>query len=433
MAPGGRSVGARPYPPRVTTSPPSGRLTPRRTAALVLLGFASGLPATLVDTLSAWATDAGLDKTAVARLSLLALPFALKFVWAPLLDRWRPPLLARRRLGWAVVAQALLVVTLLVLGATSPVAETAAFAAAGVALAFLSASQDIAIDGWRADLLTGADRGPGTSAFVGAWRLAMVVGGAGVIWLATRGGFGFAGAFRAMAVLMAAGIAASLLAPAPEREAPPAPTLRAAIVEPFRELLARPDGKLVLLFVLLFRIPDPLAGSVTVPFLKNAVGFEMADIGAVRGGIGVAAGIAGALAGGFVVRRLGIRNALWAVGALQAASNLGFWWLGRQGPDHGAFVAVAVTESVCNGLTAAGFLAYLISQCDPRHSGTQIALFTSLAVVAGRVAGAYAGEFVDALGWGGFFVASAAAGLPGMLCIPWLRIPDGDAVEPGGT
>jgi PAT family beta-lactamase induction signal transducer AmpG len=405
-------------------------LTPGRTAALVLLGFASGLPATLVDTLSAWATDAGLDKTDVARLSLLALPFALKFVWAPLLDRWRPPILTRRRLGWAAVAQAATAVVLVVLAAASPAQDTALFAAVGLALAFLSASQDIAIDGWRADLLTGDDRGPGTSAFVGAWRLAMVVGGAGVIWIATKGGLGFAGAYRAMAVLVALGIAATVLAPAPEREAPPAPTLRAAVVEPFRELLARTDGKLVLLFVLLFRVPDPLAGSVTVPFLRNAVGFEMADIGAVRGGIGVAAGIAGALAGGFVVRRLGIRNALWVVGALQAASNLGFWWLGRQGADHGAFVAVAVVESVCNGLTAAGFLAYLISQCDPRHSATQIALFTSLAVVAGRVTGAYAGELVDLLGWGGFFVASAAAGLPGMLCIPWLRIPDGRADVP---
>lgn len=385
---------------------------------MAALGFASGLPYALTTTtLQQWFVDAGVDIATIGLFSLVGLPYVLKVLWAPLLDRYTFPLLGRRR-GWLLVAQSLLVFAILTMSLVDPAGKLSVVAVVTLGVAFLSASQDIVADAYRADVLPPEQRGPGAATFVSGYRVAMLLTGAIVLILVDKKILNWSAVYALAAGMMAFGIIATLLAPEPADPGRPPGTLADAIVLPLLDFLRRPGGSLVLMFVLLFRLPDTTAGVITGPFLRE-IGFSKSDIGWYRQFVGGAVTIVAALVGGGVVTRIGNVRSLWLFGALQAASNVGFWFLATQRtPQLGALVPVLVIESFCGGLVTAGFFVFLMNQCRAKYSATQYALLSSVMAVAGIVIGSYTGHLVEAIGYPNFFLITVLLGLPGLFLLP---------------
>ena len=400
----------------------------RRAAALLGLGFASGLPAMLTQTtLQAWLKDMKVDLKTIGLFSVVTLPYTLKFVWAPFMDRFVPPVLGRRR-GWLLVTQALLILAIALLGAAgtsgSP-AGLATLAAIALLVAFLSASQDIVADAYRTDVLPVAELAAGAAVFVTGYRVGLIAATSGALELSAHTSWG--NVYLVMAALMAVGLVATALAPQPAREAAPA-SLDEAVVQPLVQFIRRPGAVFVLCFIVLFKLPDVVAKVMALPMLKD-LGFDNQEIGRVQQGLGLLVTIVGALVGGGVVARLGLIRSLWLFGVLQAVSNLGYLVLALLGKNYAAMVAVIAVENFCGGLVTAGFVAYLMSQCDTRYSAFQYALLTSLMAFAGTWAGAPTGYVVERVGYTWFFILSVACGVPGMLMLLWL--PDTRDQSPG--
>lgn len=395
-----------------------------RTAALVGLGFASGLPNGVVgDPLKAWLTDSGVNVADIGLFALVSFPYVFKFLWAPLLDRYALPLLGRRR-GWLAAFQACLALTVAVAAIVGPHGSNLSLlpiAIAGIVIVFLSASLDIVADAYRADVLPPDERASGAATFVMGYRIATIVGTAGAMWLASR--VGWPAAFLCLAVLMASTVLITLLAPEPPAAAPQ--SLREALVEPVHNFVQRtgPAALLVVAFTLLFRLPDVLGNEVVIPLLRDHLKFSLDEIGAIRQMLGFFVTILGALAGGLIVPKLGMMRSLWLFGALQAASNLGFWYLAGREQNLTAFVVVTVIENFCGGLVAAGFVAYLMSLCDPRYSAAQYAVLSAIVAATRLLFAPYSGVIVQSQGYVNFYLLSAAAGLPGMLLLFFLRLP----------
>jgi PAT family beta-lactamase induction signal transducer AmpG len=351
----------------------------------------------------------------------------LKFVWAPLLDRYAPPILGRRR-GWLVVAQVLVGLAIAAMAAIDPSSSLAGVAAAALALAFFSATQDIVADGYRADVLPERELGSGNAVFVTGWRIGYLASGAGVLWLVGRSMASWPLAYLFASMAMAVGIVTTLCAPEPE--APPrTESFRESVVAPFRGFFAQRGGWLVLLFAMIFKLPDAVVGPLSVPFMQK-LGIAKEDIATVRQGLGILFTVAGTLVGGGIVARLGVWRSLWVFAVAQALSNLGFWALARTGPQLDVMTCVIAVENFCAGLTTSGFLAFLMSRCDRRFSATQFALLTSLMAFGATAIGSVSGAIQEALGWEGFFAASVLAGVPGMLMLPLVR--DGRDAEDTG-
>lgn len=399
----------------------------RRVGVLAALGFASGLPIALTgDVLQQWLKSANIDRTTIGWLTLLALPYRLKFIWAPAMDRFTPPLLGRRR-GWLLITQLALIAAIVWLSTCDPSSSLQMLAIAAVAVAFCSASQDIVADAYRADVLPENERGPGASLFVTGYRVAMLASGAGILMLVGKGIAGWNTALLLSAALMAVGLVATLLAENPppaakvadHRTAGWAAAFEATVLRPLLDFFARPGGILVLLFVLLFRLPDQIANAVTGVFLRD-INISVDQIGTIRNGLGMFVTIAGALVGGGMITRLGLRRSLWVFAILQAVSNAGFLLLAKVGANYPAFVAVIVVENFCGGLVTAGFFVFLMNQCRAEFSATQYALLSSLFALPGLVAGPVGFGMVERLGYFWFFAISIAFALPGVMLLPFV-------------
>jgi PAT family beta-lactamase induction signal transducer AmpG len=402
----------------------------RRFLALLLLGLSSGLPLTLSgDLLSAWLTDTGFDPAKIGLLGLAGLPYAFKFLWSPLADRFVPPWLGRRR-GWMAATQLSLIAAILLLSMTDPARSLLAVGAAATLVAFLSATQDIVIDAWRVDILDPEQRGPGAAISVTGYRFGMIASSAGALILVGRFHISWPVACRLVAAGMTIGLIGVWLAEEPLVESVPR-TLRDAVVTPLLELLHRNNGRgdrgstggsggsgrwLILLFVLIFKLPEHLANAMSLPFLLK-IGFAKEQIGAVRQGLGVAVTIVGALLGGLLVRRWGIWKSLWIFGVLHSVSNIAFLTLAETGPRSGALVGVITVENLCIGLTTAGFTAWMIGQCDTRFSAFQFALLSGIMALGRVLASPLGGWMAQQLGWPGYFTVSALFGLPGLLLL----------------
>lgn len=398
----------------------------RKMAALLFLGFASGLPLYLTSqTLQAWMTVEGVDLTTIGLFALVGLPYTLKFVWAPLLDRFVPPLLGRRR-GWLLVLQVTLALAIAVMALHDPREALVLLAVNALLVAFLSASQDIAADAYRTDVLEARETGAGASLFVMGYRAALLVTGALALVYADR--WGWPAVYAALGLLMLLGVAATLFAPEPVRAVRPPETFAEAVVGPFREFVGRLGpgyAALVLLFIVLYRLCDSLGLAMTTPFLLQT-GFTQTEVGAVRGGIGLAAVVLGALMGGALVVRLGLNRAIWISGILAVASNLAYYALalaGREpgsGPGQGLglMTGAVVVESFCQGMLGASFVAFLMSLCNARFSATQYALLSSAFALTNTLLAAPTGRLAEVLGWPTFFVITVAAGIPGLLLLP---------------
>jgi PAT family beta-lactamase induction signal transducer AmpG len=387
-------------------------------AGLLLLGFSSGLPLYLTKTtLQAWMTTAGVSLTAIGVFSLLNAPYSLKFVWSPLLDRFVPPFLGRRR-GWILITQILLLISIALMSLHDPKAGLKALGINALVIAFLSASQDIGIDAYRTDILTQRELGPGTSVYVLGYRIALILTGWLALVLADR--LSWPTTYVVMSTLMIIGVVTTLRVREPVlRDAKPK-TMTEAVVLPFREFFQRSglgSGILVLLFIVLYKLPDSLTDNMKTSFLLKT-GFSQSEIGAVLGFAGIVATIAGGLLAGWVIARIGVNKSLWAFAVFQAASNISYYVLALAGKSHGLMVTAVVTENLGVGIVSAGLLAFMMSVCNKRFSATQFALLSSLMAASRDIIVAPAGKIADSLGWPGFFLTTIASAAPALLLLP---------------
>lgn len=398
--------------------PAAGAARARRLGAVAALGFASGLPFALSHgTLQAWLATLGVDIRVIGLYGLVGLPYTLKFLWAPMLDRWRPPWLGRRR-GWMLAMQLAAALALAAIAASDPAVDPAAVALLALLLVFASATQDIAIDAWRADVLAPAERGAGAALGVAGYRIGLVVSGAGALVLAAH--MGFAAVYGLMAGLMAATALASLAAPAAPSVHGPVDLLQ-AYRDPLLQFLRRPDALALIALVILYKLGDAFAVSLTSAFLIGAAGYDTQTVGIVGKGFGLAVTILGGLSGGAIMFRLRLYRALMLFGVLQAITNLGYLALVHAGPDTAALAAVIGLDNLAAGMGSAAFVALLMACCDARYSAAQFALLTALAALGRELLGPTAGFLVDAWGWQIFFLASFGAALPGLVLLRRLR------------
>ena len=386
----------------------------RRVAWLLPLGFASGLPLALTTgTLQAWATVEGLDLKTIGLLTLVGSAYTLKFVWAPLMDRFVPPFLGRRR-GWMLLTQLLLIGAIAAMGSLSPRDAIVALAAMAVVVAFFSASQDIAFDAYRTDVLGTTQRGAGAAVSVLGYRLAMLVSG-GLALVLADSYIGWRATYWLMAGLMAIGIVATFMATDPDTSDPPPRTLDEAFVGPLKDFFSREGALLVLTLIILYKLGDAFAGSLSTAFLIRGVGFSVTEVGAINKILGLVATIVGALAGGALMTRLSLYGALMLFGILQAVTNLGFWVLAVTPKAYASMAVVVGLENLCGGMGTAAFVAFLMTLCRVRYSATQFALLSALAAL-GRtyLAGPLSPVMVEDIGWANFFLATVVIALPGL-------------------
>ncbi len=392
----------------------------RRIFLLLLLGFSSGLPLALTGaTLQAWLTVSGVDLTTIGMFALVGQPYTYKFLWAPLMDRFTIPLLGRRR-GWLVVTQLGLLATIAWMGTVVP--ERSPWLLAGLALvvAFLSASQDIVFDAYRTDVLGAEERGAGAAVSVLGYRIAMLVSGGLALILADEW-LGWRGTYWLMAALMLVGVAATWAAAEPS--APPrAPhTLEQAVREPLGEYFGRDGAWILLALIVLYKLGDAFAGSLSTAFLIRGPGFSLTEVGVVNKWLGVIATIAGALAGGALMARLRLYRSLVLFGVLQAVTNLGYMLLALAGKSYVLMIAAVAAENLCGGMGTAAFVALLMAMCERRHSATQYALLSALAALGRVYVGPAAGAMAQSLGWPEFFFATFVIALPGVAMLVWQR------------
>jgi PAT family beta-lactamase induction signal transducer AmpG len=497
-----------------------------RLAMVTILGFASGLPLALSGSaLQTWLTVDNVDIATIGFFSLVGLPYTFKFLWAPLMDRFEPPMLGRRR-GWIVVLQALLAVTLLLISRLTPSVETQAVALMALVIAFLSASQDVVLDAYRTDILHASERGLGSSLNVFGYRMAMILsGGIAMVWADAVSGNGWSWPkiYVIMAGIMGVLAVISLLAlpSVPKSNVAPKSNARhdvtgflalvAAVVVGylFTTKLASPladrillglfpivDGMTadpslkkwsdlisllagllftiplgswaskkakfetlnvslanyfsmqgavaILALIILYKLGDAFAGSLTTPFLLKGVGFSQAEIGVVNKVIGIWLTIIGALAGGVLMVRLGLYRSLMVFGCLQLLSNLGFWLVAILGKDAWGSVAmppfdlVIVSlkeatrvdwllvsaigfENITGGMGTAAFVALLMALCNQKFTATQYALLSAFSAVGRVWVGPMAGVLASSLGWSTFFIFSTFAAVPGLLMLLKLK------------
>jgi PAT family beta-lactamase induction signal transducer AmpG len=400
----------------------------KRLVAILLMGFSSGLPLPLTfATLSFWLSEAGVSRTAIGLFVLVGFSYNYKFLWSPVLDRvpipWATRRLGRRR-SWALLIQALLIVAIVLLGRTDPRANLGLTAVLAALVAFLSASQDIVIDAFRIELLNPEEQGAGAAATQWGYRFGLLAAGAGALYAAEFGGWGFA--YGVMAALMGIGMVTVLLTREPVVDAVarlPAggigARLREAVLLPFADLIRRRGWLAILIFIVLYKLGEAMAGSMANP-LYQQLGFSKIEVANIAKVVGFVATLGGVAVGGIVVARRGILPALLLGGVLQMLSN--FMYVAQVLAGHSnAMLAVSIfTENFTNGMGSAAFVAYLSSLCSLAFTATQYALFSSLAALPTRLLSAPSGWLVDRLDWIPFFLLTTAAAVPGILLLLWL-------------
>jgi PAT family beta-lactamase induction signal transducer AmpG len=399
-----------------------------RLLAILLMGFSSGLPLALTGaTLGVWLAEAGLSLTAIGLFALVGTAYNFKFVWSPLIDRLPLPVLTRllgRRRGWAIFIQVLLGLAILALGLADPRIDPWWTALGAVAVAFLSASQDIVLDAYRVELLEDREQAAGAAATQVGYRFGMLAAGAGALYLATF--FGWQVTYAAMGALMAVGILTVLFTREPAAAEAVAPTrpgiggwIKDAVVAPFADFVTRPNWLLILVFVVLYKLGDALAGTVSSPFYI-AMGFSKIEIANISKIFGVIATLVGVALGGVVTYRLGLLRGLMVCGILQALSNLMFAIQAMVGYDIPMLMITIATENITGGMGSAAFVAYLSSLCSVSYTATQYALLSSLAATARTMLSSSGGWLAQTLGWVPFFGFTVLAAIPGLLLLVWL-------------
>lgn len=405
----------------------------RRVMAVMALGFSSGLPLLLTfSTLSAWLKTEGISRTDIGLFALVGTPYALKFLWSPLIDRLHLPLITRflgRRRGWGIAIQTLLIGCILALGACDPRHDIGLVATLAVAVAFLSASQDIVIDAYRVELLPPGLQGPGAGAVQTGYRFAMLTAGAGALYLAS--GFGWFTAYATMAMLLLVGMIVLLLNPEPAIQVSPTTLKREihgtgvlgwfhnAVLCPFADFMARKGWWTILIFVIAYKMGEALAGAMANT-LYVELGFSLDEIATVSKVFGFVATIAGGLIGGALVTRWGVMRALLVFGILQSLGNLFYVLQASAGHDVRALALCVFMENLTAGMAGSALVAYISGLCNVAYTATQYALLSSLTAIGRTLFASISGKLADMLGWVDFFLLTTIVTLPALLLLVWM-------------
>lgn len=412
--------------------------TQRNMLILLLLGFASGLPLALTSgTLQAWVTQSGYDIKTIGFMTLVGQAYFFKFLWAPLMDRYAPPFLGRRR-GWLVITQFLLAVSLFAMSYLDPNQHLFWLATLAVAVAFFSASQDIVFDAYKTDILSSEERGIGAAISVFGYRIAMLVSGGLALLLA--GYFGsWQLVYQLMALLMLLSIAVTLIAPEPAKAQSAPKTLEQAIVIPFKDFFSRNNAWLLLLLIIFYKMGDAFAAALSTSFLMTGPAFSLEEIGVINKTLGLFATIVGALIGGALLVKMSLFRALLVFGLLQALSNFGYYVLAMTSVDfvhssaqwlsliglgsahitHGQLLlgAVIFFENICGGMGTSAFVALLMSLCNVAFSASQFAFLSALSAMARIYVGPVSGWLVDEHGWADFYLFTVVISAPGLILL----------------
>jgi len=386
----------------------------------LLMGFSCGLPLLLtISVLQAWMKEEGVDLTVIGMMALVGIPYTLKFLWAPFLDRFTLPFLGRRR-GWLLVAQFALIFSITGLGFTDPGKNPWIVAFAAFLVTFFSASQDIVVDAYRREDLPDQELGLGSSLYVNGYRVGMLLASGGGLIMADY--IPFSMVYLIMAACILPGVLTTLLAPEPTITHGIPRTIREAVADPLVEYFKRQGALWILAFILLYKIGDTMASAMTIPFYLD-IGFSKTEIGAIVKLFGFWAVIAGTLIGGVLMLRLGINRSLWIFGFLQAISTACFALLAWIGHSVSALSGVIAFENLSSGMGTAAYMAFMASITNKRFTATQYALLTSLMGVPRVLASAPTGFLAKNMGWVSFFIACTLIAIPGMLLLlkiaPW--------------
>ena len=390
-----------------------------RLAAILFLGFSSGLPLyTLIYLTQAWLSKSGLSIKTLGLFVAFSFPYTFKFLWAPLIDRYRIGSLGRRR-GWMALTQVCLFFAIGGLGMLDPATQLTAVGLCVIAISFLSASQDVVIDAYRREILQDAEQGLGAAVIVNAYRASALVPAS--LGLILAGFMSWQAVFWIIAAFMLPGLACTLLIREPAVYGEPPRNLREAVVEPFREFVQRDGWRkavFIIAFMLMYKLGDSMATALATKFFLD-LGFTTTQIGAAANATGLWASVAGGIVGGVWMVKLGVNRALWVFGVLQALAVLGFAWLAQVGPDPVLLSAVFGFESFASlGLGSAALVAFNSRATDPRYTATQYALFSSLVAIPRTIINASVGFIIAQTGWFHFFLICFALAIPAMLMLP---------------
>ncbi|MCR9186928.1 MAG: AmpG family muropeptide MFS transporter [Halieaceae bacterium] len=392
----------------------------RRMLVCVFTGLASGMPLyVLLQLVPAWLRDQGVSLAEIGLFALVGIPYVWKFLWAPLMDRWIPPLLGRRR-GWMFLCQLALIASIGVLGAFNPQQSTWVIAWLAFGVAFFSASQDVALDAFRREILPDRELGLGNAIHVQAYRISSLIPGSLSLILADI--LPWSTVFWITAAFMLVALCTSLLVDEPDSELPTGTGLREAVVAPFSEYLQRRGWAgvcLVIGFMVLYKIGDNMATALATPFYID-MGFTMTEIGVVAKNAALWPAIVGGLVGGVAMLRLGINRSLWVFGVVQLLSILGFAVLAGSGPLLWLLAVVIAFEYLGVGMGTAAFTAFIARETSRMYAATQFALFTAIAALPRTFANASTGVIVEAVGWQPFFLLCTLLAVPGMLLLLWV-------------
>jgi PAT family beta-lactamase induction signal transducer AmpG len=394
-------------------------LANRNMAVILLLSFSSGLPLALsTGTLQAWLATTDVDIQTVALFSLVGLPYTFKFIWAPIMDRFIPPFLGRRR-GWMLLTQIILIVLILSIAFTDPENKIMLIGMLALLLAFFSASQDIAIDAYRADLLKPKERGFGAAVTVSAYRTAMLVSG-GLAWIVADN-MGWQFTYCLMAALMSIGLVGTIWGPEPTWDKQAPVSLQDAVILPFKEFAIRRHGILLLVFIVIYKLGDASAISLNSLFFIREQGFTLTETGVLYKWLGITATIIGAFIGGTFVVTHGIYKPLLWFGILQAITNLGFMMLAIIGKSYIGMVVVIAVDQLVGGMGTAVFLGFLIALCNHQFTATQFALLSALSSIGRVFIGPPAGYMIEHIGWALFFLVTFLIAIPSLVLLIYMR------------
>jgi PAT family beta-lactamase induction signal transducer AmpG len=392
----------------------------KRMLAILLLGFASGLPFNLTaSTMQAWLASVHIDIKTIGMFALVGLPYSIKFLWAPFLDRFLPPLLGRRR-GWILIYQLSLAVAIAVMGFAKPTEDLYAFATIAVIVAFLSASQDIVIDAYRVDIIPPTERALAAGVTTLGYRSAAMFANAVLLIIAER--VGWQRAYLMVSILMLFTVVATLQAPEPEHPGRPPKTLMDAIVHPLKDLFDRKGIKAFLLLVFLYKAGDAFALSLYSAFMIKGVGFSLDQLSLGKADM-FASTLVGTAIGGWVYMRWGMFRSLLVFGIGQACTNLMYMWLALAGKKLWLMLLATTLDTSVGGMGQAAFVAFLVSQCSASFSATQYAALSAFATLPSKLVSSIAGYTVASVGWAHFFVITFLTAVPGLAVLVCLKRP----------
>ncbi|HEX3912741.1 MAG TPA: MFS transporter [Steroidobacteraceae bacterium] len=395
----------------------------KRIMAVLLMSFASGMPFNLSGSgfaFQAWLASAGVNLKAIGFFSLVSLPYSFKFLWAPLLDRYVPPLLGRRR-GWIVVFQACLAVAIGVMGFSSPTAAPFYLAAIALLMVFLSSSQDIVIDAYRVDTIPASERGLAAAVTTFGYRTGSVLASTVVVLIAAHTSWHLA--FLVIAAVMAAAMLSTIWAPEPTTPGQPPRTLADAVWNPLKDIVSQKGAWGFLLLVLLYKAGDAFALSLYSAFMIKGVGFSLDQLSIAGKANMTVSTIIGVSLGGWIYMRWGMFRSLLVFGIAQSLTNLLYTVLALSGKKLWLMALATSIDTGVGGMGQAAYVGFLVSLCSSSFSATQYALLSAMASLPRNITGAIAGSLVSVIGWPKFFVVTCLTAVPGLILLVILHRP----------